>query len=60
MHGLKIHASIAEHRDGNKVTVSVTQDKQTREWSPGRCPAAGKPRLSLRPLLRSTVFLGTR
>ena len=31
MHGLKIQASIAEHRDGYKVTVSITQDKQTRE-----------------------------
>jgi hypothetical protein len=31
MHGLKIHASIAEHRDGYKVTVSMLQDKQMRE-----------------------------
>jgi len=31
MNGLKMHASIGECRDGSKVTVSLTQDEQTRE-----------------------------
>ena len=31
MNGLKIRASITERRDGYRVTVSMTQDRQTRE-----------------------------
>jgi len=31
MNGLKIHASITERRDGYRVTVSMNQDKHTRE-----------------------------
>jgi hypothetical protein len=31
LHGPKIHASIAERRDGYMVTVSITEDNQTHE-----------------------------
>ena len=42
MNGLKIRASITERRDGYRVTVSMTQDRQTRELVTRTVPSRGE------------------
>jgi hypothetical protein len=42
MNGLKIRASITERRDGCRVTVSMTQDIQTRELVTRTVPSRGE------------------
>ena len=42
MNGLKIHASITERRDGYRATVSMTQDRQTRELVTRTVPSRGE------------------
>ena len=38
-HGRKIHASIAKLRDGYRVTVSITENENTRELTTRTVPS---------------------
>jgi hypothetical protein len=42
MNGPKIHASITERRDGYRVSVSMTEDRQTRELVTRTVPSRGE------------------